>query len=88
VAKETVNSTSVFTDIDSDMGSGSTRLGITPGLDVPIKQRLLDEMDGPMLEPCSRMVSKRCTVDCSGARPEAPDSHRLESRDERFLHAS
>jgi putative restriction endonuclease len=62
-------------------------LGITPDLIVRINQRLLDEVDGPMLKHgLQQMHGSRISVPRNQA--DKPDPERLERRYEVFLQAS
>lgn len=62
-------------------------LGITPGLEVRINQRLLDEVDGPMLKHGLQEMHG-ATIAVPRSHAAKPDPERLEQRYETFLRAS
>ncbi len=62
-------------------------LGITPSLVVRINQRLLDEVDGPMLKHGLQEMHG-ATITVPRSRSAKPDPERLEHRYTRFLEAS
>ncbi len=62
-------------------------LGITPSLEVRINQRLLDEVDGPMLKHGLQDMHGS-TIQAPRRQAEMPDPVRLEARYDQFQQAS